>query len=202
MAARLFATSTYGMMVSMTESAVRKTIGARLLQAGLTRLSRRDRRRLFLLLRRSRISRDVHKDFESQLTIGQRLADQVAEFGGSWTFILIFATFLVAWVVLNSIILISTAFDPYPYIFLNLLLSMIAAIQAPVIMMSQNRQAMKDRLAAQHDYEVNLKAEIEVLALHDKLDSLRTGQIEEILVKQQKQIELLTDLVARLSAKP
>lgn len=186
----------------MSEKLARRTIGARLLQAGLTRLSRQDRRRLFLLLRRSRISRDVQKDFESHLTFGQRLADQVAEFGGSWTFILIFATFLVAWVVLNSIILISTAFDPYPYIFLNLLLSMIAAIQAPVIMMSQNRQAMKDRLAAQHDYEVNLKAEIEVLALHDKLDSLRTGQIEEILVKQQKQIELLTDLVARLSAKP
>lgn len=155
---------------------------------------------MFLLLRHSHISRDIHKDFESKLTFGQRLADRVAEFGGSWTFILIFAAFLVAWVVLNSVMLVSSAFDPYPYIFLNLLLSMIAAIQAPVIMMSQNRQAIKDRLEAQHDYEVNLKAEIEVLALHDKLDSLRTGQIEDMLNKQQKQIELLTDLIARLPA--
>ena len=99
---------------------------------------------------------------------------------------------------MNSVLLGSGAVDPYPYIFLNLLLSMIAAIQAPVIMMSQNRQSMKDRMAAQHDYEVNLKAEIEVLALHDKLDALRVDLVAEILAKQQKQIELLTELVSRL----
>jgi uncharacterized membrane protein len=94
---------------------------------------------LYVLLRRSRISRDVQKDFESRLTLGQRLADRVAAFGGSWTFNMIFAAFLASWVVLNSIMLASSPFDPYPCIFLNLILSMIAAIQAPVIMMSQNR---------------------------------------------------------------
>jgi uncharacterized membrane protein len=175
----------------------RKTIAARLLQAGLKRISRHERNRLALLLRRSRIARDVQSEFEKNLTFGQRLADRVAEFGGSWTFILLFAAVLLLWVAFNTFVFASQAFDPYPYIFLNLLLSMIAAIQAPVIMMSQNRQAMKDRLAAQHDYEINLKAEIEVIALHDKLDALRTGQLAEIAALQQKQIELLAGLVSR-----
>ena len=107
------------------------------------------------------------------MTIGQKLADRVAEFGGFWTFITIFGVILVASVFTNSWLLMIQAFNQYPYIFLNLILSMFAAIQAPVIMMSQNRHNVKDRLAAQHDYAVNLKAELEVIVLHDKFDAVR-----------------------------
>ncbi|MCG7503512.1 DUF1003 domain-containing protein [Mesorhizobium retamae] len=110
-------------------------------------------------------------------TTGARVADAVARIGGSWSFIIAFIVFLVAWALLNSVLLAREAFDPYPYIFLNLVLSMLAAIQAPVIMMSQNRQAERDRAAAAHDYEVNLKSEIEIMALHEKLDELRHSQI-------------------------
>lgn len=110
-------------------------------------------------------------------TTGARVADAVARIGGSWSFIIAFIVFLVAWALLNSVLLTREAFDPYPYIFLNLVLSMLAAIQAPVIMMSQNRQAERDRAAAAHDYEVNLKAEIEIMALHEKLDELRHSHI-------------------------
>ena len=113
-------------------------------------------------------------------TFGERIADKVATFGGSWTFIGLFAFVLVAWVLLNSLWL-RHPFDVYPYVFLNLLLSMLAAVQAPVIMMSQNRQAAKDRADAENDYAVNLKAELEILALHDKLDALRVDRIEALL---------------------
>ncbi|MBL6454707.1 DUF1003 domain-containing protein [Belnapia sp. T6] len=142
---------------------------------------------------RSVISRNVERDFAGELTFGQRIADRVAEFGGSWSFIIAFGLFLLAWTVLNA--LLPRPFDAYPYIFLNLLLSMIAALQAPIIMMSQNRQAARDRLDAAHDYEVNLKAEIEIMALHEKLDQLRTREIEALLARQQEQIELLTRLL-------
>jgi uncharacterized membrane protein len=128
---------------------------------------------------------------------GERIADAVARVGGSWAFITIFMAALLGWIVLNSLILGSSAFDRYPYIFLNLLLSMLAALQAPVIMMSQNRQATIDRQLAGHDYEVNLKAEIEIMALHEKMDSLRSEQLAAMLDKQQEQIELLTKLLAR-----
>lgn len=175
----------------------RKTIARRLMDAGLSRMSRQDRKRLFLLLRRSRISRDVQVEFDEGRSFGERLADRVAEFGGSWSFIIVFAAILIVWVALNSAVLAASAFDPYPYIFLNLLLSMIAAIQAPIIMMSQNRQSAKDRLATKHDYEINLKAEIEIMALHDKLDGMRTEQIGEILKCQQVQIDLLADLLQK-----
>lgn len=130
-------------------------------------------------------------------TSGQRLADAVARVGGSWTFIGIFIAALLGWIALNGRSLGNAAFDPFPYIFLNLLLSMLAALQAPVIMMSQNRQATVDRQMAAHDYEVNLKAEIEIMALHEKLDALRSEQLAGMLVKQQEQIELLTKLLAR-----
>ncbi|MFC7690342.1 DUF1003 domain-containing protein [Paeniroseomonas aquatica] len=143
---------------------------------------------------RAIISRDVEQGFAEQLSFGQRLADQVAVFGGSWSFIIVFAVILAAWVLLNTLLLVRP-FDAYPFIFLNLILSMLAAIQAPVIMMSQNRQAARDRADAAHDYEINLKAEIEIMALHDKLDHLRTEQIEALLTKQQEQIALLTRLL-------
>lgn len=160
-------------------------------------LPARERHVVQRFVQRLHISRDVNREFGDDRSFGQRLADRVATFGGSWTFILLFAAVLVSWVVLNSVLLArrGAAFDPYPYILLNLFLSMLAAIQAPVIMMSQNRQAQKDRLNAAHDYEVNLKAELEILGLHTKLDELRDQQWTELLSLQREQIELLTRLV-------
>jgi uncharacterized membrane protein len=119
---------------------------------------------------------DVNEWFDSQLTYGQRLADRVAEFGGSWGFIIGFGVILVGWIAVNTMALLRQPFDPYPYILLNLVLSCLAAVQAPVIMMSQNRQEAKDRLHAEHDYQVNLKAELEIRQLHWKLDQLLTHQ--------------------------
>ena len=125
------------------------------------------------------------------------MADKVASFGGSWTFISLFMAVMVTWIFLNSFILIKLngPFDPYPYILLNLVLSMLAAIQAPIILMSQNRQAYKDRLSAEHDYEVNLKAELEITGLHEKMDSLREKQWSELISIQQEQLGLLRQLL-------
>ncbi|MFB9241567.1 DUF1003 domain-containing protein [Massilia antarctica] len=128
---------------------------------------------------------------EDDATFGQRAADAVASFGGSWTFIMLFALVLVSWVVLNSFLLTRVGakpFDPYPYILLNLFLSMLASIQAPVILMSQNRQGEIDRLNAQNDYEINLKAELEIMALHEKMDALKMHKITEM---QHEQLRLL-----------
>lgn len=148
------------------------------------------------LSKRRHISRNTQQEFDETLTLGQRLADRIAVFGGSWTFILLFLGLLLSWVVLNTLILARVGpFDPYPYVFLNLILSTLAALQAPVIMMSQNRYAAKDRAAAEHDYEVNLKAELEILALHQKIDTLRETQWTELLRLQQEQIQLLTRLL-------
>ena len=149
--------------------------------------------------KRLHISRNIHRELVQRLSFGQRLADRVASFGGSWTFILIFLSMMIAWIVVNSILLTRSGkqpFDPFPYIFLNLVLSMVAALQAPVIMMSQNRHAAKDRLAAEHDYEVNLKSELEILALHEKVDTLREQQWLELVAMQKEQIQLLTKLLA------
>ncbi len=152
------------------------------------------------LAERTHIARNVAQDFSEQQTFGQRLADKVAAFGGSWTFISIFAVVLVIWVLLNSFVLIrySESFDPYPYILLNLFLSMLAAIQAPIILMSQNRQAYKDRLSAEHDYEVDLKAELEIMTLHEKIDLLREKQWSELISIQQEQLSLLSQLIEDL----
>ncbi len=151
---------------------------------------------LHRILDRKRIARNPRKEYEEQLTFGQRLADKVAAFGGSWRFIILFGATLLAWVILNSVILASrnAAFDPYPFILLNLFLSMTAALQAPVIMMSQQRQAVKDRLDAAHDYEINLKAELEIASLHEKMDELREKQWGALVEQQQEQIRLLTQL--------
>ena len=145
------------------------------------------------------IARNTAKEFDEKTTLAQRAADVVAGFGGSWTFIAIFAAIFVVWVGLNSFILAKhdTSFDPYPYILLNLFLSMLAAIQAPVILMSQNRQAEKDRLNAEHDYEVNLKAELEIMLLHEKVDLLREGQWAELLAIQTEQLRLLGELIEK-----
>jgi uncharacterized membrane protein len=146
---------------------------------------------------RTPISTNIVQDFSEQLTFGQKMADKVASFGGSWIFLSIFMGMMITWVILNSFILakLGSSFDPYPYIFLNLILSMLSAIQAPIILMSQNRQDYKDRLNAEHDYEVNLKAELEIIRLHEKVDSLREKQWKELIAIQQEQLRLLTQLV-------
>ena len=171
---------------------------------GYDSLSERERKVVRHFTERLHVSRNVNREFEDKLTFGQRLADRVASFGGSWTFIIIFAAILLSWVLLNSYILArrGDSFDPYPYILLNLFLSMLAAIQAPIIMMSQNRQAAKDRLDAAHDYEVNLKAELEILSLHEKLDELRERKWEELILMQQEQINLLTELLRDKGVNP
>lgn len=140
-----------------------------LLHAGVAPLPERDRRVLLRVARRMHAARDLNREFEERRTVGERLADRVAAIGGSWAFIVGFCAMMIGWAGLNTLVL-AGGFDPYPYVFLNLLLSMLAALQAPIIMMSQNRQAAKDRLAAALDYEVNLKAETEIAALHDKVD--------------------------------
>ena len=121
-----------------------------------------------------RTSRDVREIVDEQATFGEHMSDKVAAIGGSWKFIMVFAAVLLGWMLLNTEILgkLGRAFDPYPFIFLNLMLSTVAAIQAPIIMMSQNRQSTKDRIAAAHDYEVNLRAELEIMRLHAKVDAL------------------------------
>jgi len=140
------------------------------------------------------LSTNVEAEFEQEWTFGERLADRIAAFGGSWPFLICFGVFLAAWIVTNSAVLYWRPIDPYPFILLNLVLSSLAAIQAPVIMMSQNRQEAKDRMRAQHDYQINLKAELEIRHLHEKLDHLLSHQWERLVEIQQLQLEVLSEL--------
>lgn len=143
------------------------------------------------------LASNVDAQFEKAWTFGERLADRIAEFGGSWTFLIIFGAFLLCWIVMNSLVLLWKPVDPYPFILLNLLLSCLAAIQAPIIMMSQNRQESKDRVRAQHDYQVNLKAELEIRQLHEKIDHLLSHQWERMVEIQEVQMELLAEIGKR-----
>jgi uncharacterized membrane protein len=143
------------------------------------------------------ISENVDRQFERTWSLGERLADRMAAFGGSWNFLIGFLLFLGFWIALNAFVLITRPFDPYPFILLNLVLSCIAAVQAPVIMMSQKRQEAKDRLRSQHDYKINLKAELEIRQLHEKLDHLLSHQWERLLEVQEVQLELLEELGGR-----
>jgi uncharacterized membrane protein len=140
------------------------------------------------------LSRNLNQEFEGSFTFGQRLADRIAGFGGSWTFISIFMIVLVIWMGINTWILLAKPFDPYPYILLNLVLSCLAAIQAPVILMSQNRHEARDRLQADHDYQINLKAEIEIRKLHEKLDHLLMHQWQRLMDIQQLQVNLMEEI--------
>ena len=150
------------------------------------------------------ISRNVTKDYDAETTFGQRAADKVATFGGSWTFVGLFAAVMLFWVGTNAYLLLSRGktFDPYPYILLNLFLSMLAAIQAPIILMSQNRHSERDRISAEHDYEVNLKAELDIMLLHEKMDQLREKQWAELLAIQNEQLKLLAHLVPEKAPTP
>lgn len=140
------------------------------------------------------LSADIGKQFERKLTFGEQLSDQIAEFGGSWKFLISFGAVLLLWIVVNGVVLTTHAFDPYPFILLNLVLSCLAAVQAPIIMMSQNRAEARDRLRAENDYKVNLKAELEIRHLHEKLDHLLRRQYNRLFEIQQIQIELLQEI--------
>jgi uncharacterized membrane protein len=145
------------------------------------------------------LTENIEKQFERKLTFGEHLSDKIAEFGGSWRFIISFGAVLLAWITLNAAILVNRGFDPYPFILLNLILSCLAAIQAPIIMMSQNRAEARDRLRAENDYKVNLKAELEIRHLHEKIDHLLRRQYNRLFEIQQIQIELLEEISQRKS---
>ncbi|OWY19883.1 DUF1003 domain-containing protein [Sphingobacteriales bacterium UPWRP_1] len=147
------------------------------------------------------LSENIEPEIEAKLTYGQKLADNIAEFGGSWSFIMIFFSFLLLWIAMNVWVLTAKPFDPYPFILLNLILSCLAAIQAPVIMMSQNRQEQKDRQRAEHDYKINLKAELEIKLLSEKIDHLLVHQNKKLLEIQEMQIDYLEDLLKKIDNK-
>lgn len=147
------------------------------------------------------LSENIEPEIDTGLTFGQRLADRIAEFGGSWTFIVLFFSFLLIWMAINIWVLAAKPFDPYPFILLNLILSCLAAIQAPIIMMSQNRQEQKDRARNEHDYKVNLKAELEIRLLNEKIDHMMVHQSRRLLEIQEIQVDYLEQLVKGKSAK-
>lgn len=144
------------------------------------------------------LSENIQEEIEAELTFGQRLADKVASFGGSWTFIVTFFSFILIWMLTNIWFLATTPFDPFPFILLNLILSCLAAIQAPIIMMSQNRQEQKDRQRGEHDYKINLKAELEIQLLNEKMDHLLIHQNKKLLEIQELQTDYLEDLLKQL----
>ncbi len=157
-------------------------------------LSRLDEQVVTALRDEETVAANVNDEFADRLTFGERTADRVASFGGSWTFILIFAAILAVWMTFNRVTFSDAPFDPFPFILLNLVLSALAALQAPVIMMSQNRQGAKDRLQAEHDYRVNLKAELEIRLLHAKIDQLLTHQWQRLLEIQELQMDVMEEL--------
>jgi uncharacterized membrane protein len=156
-------------------------------------LSRLDLEVIESLKQQEILTQNVNLTFEGDLSLGERVADRVAGFGGSWTFIITFFTVLVVWMAVNTTLILTRPFDPFPFILLNLVLSCLAAIQAPIIMMSQNRQESRDRLRSENDYQVNLKAELEIRHLHEKIDVLLKHQWQKLLEIQQIQIDLMKE---------
>ncbi|MFH5797824.1 DUF1003 domain-containing protein [Haladaptatus sp. CMAA 1911] len=159
------------------------------------KLSENEEEVLDSLANRELITEDVLEEYDRQLTLGERMADRLSAFGGSWKFLFLFGVFIGMWILVNALALFGVQFDPYPFILLNLVLSLLAAIQAPVIMMSQNRQENLDRTHAEHDYRVNLKAELEVRQLHEKLDHLLVHRWQQLMELQEIQTELIEDVV-------
>jgi len=174
----------------------RHATAQKLLQTELEKLPSDERLIVERFISRGRIARNIMREFDAQLTFGERMADRVAAIGGSWRFIGGFGIFLLLWMIFNTFVLAARAYDPYPYILLNLLLSCLAALQAPIIMMSQNRQAEIDRMQAQNDYEVNIKAELEILQLHEKLNELREQDWAGLLEVQHYQTQMLEKLAS------
>ncbi len=144
------------------------------------------------------LSENINEEYEQTLTFGDRIADKVAEFGGSWKFIIWFAVVLAIWITVNTVLVIAGPFDPYPFILLNLVLSLLAAIQAPIIMMSQNRQEDRDRIRAENDYQVNLKSEMEVRLINEKLDQLLHQEMRRFMEVQEIQMEMLNEVHAKV----
>lgn len=175
----------------------RRETARRLLQSEIEKLPVEEREIVARFIANRRVSRNIVQEYERSAGIGERIADKVAQVGGSWTFIILFLACLVAWMAFNTVVLAKGAFDPYPYILLNLCLSCVAAIQAPIIMMSQNRQGAIDRLRAQNDYEVNVKAELEIMQVHEKLNDLRERDWATLVELQNQQVELLQTLMQR-----
>jgi len=172
----------------------RKNYVKEVLEEEIGELSALDQEVIESLQQHEILSNDLSKQFERKLTFGERLSDHIAEFGGSWKFLITFGAVLVIWIAINGVLLVTQAFDPYPFILLNLILSCLAAVQAPVIMMSQNRAEARDRLRAENDYKVNLKAELEIRHLHEKIDHLLRRQYNRLFEIQQIQIELLEEI--------
>ena len=140
------------------------------------------------------ISKNIEGQLEQKWTFGERLADKIATFGGSWAFLICFSAFLAVWILVNTVVMVKHPADPYPFILLNLMLSCLAAIQAPIIMMSQNRQEAKDRMRSENDYQVNLKAELEIRHLHEKIDHLLMHQWDRLAKIQEIQLDLLSEM--------
>ena len=172
----------------------RKNYVKEVLQEEIGELSALDNEVIESLQQHEILSSNLSKQFERKLTFGERLSDRIAEFGGSWKFLITFGAVLFIWIVGNGVVIVTRAFDPYPFILLNLILSCLAAVQAPIIMMSQNRAEARDRLRAENDYKVNLKAELEIRHLHEKIDHLLRRQYNRLFEIQQIQIELLEEL--------
>ena len=184
-----------------SERVNRRLTAQKLLQVELEKLPTDERIIVERFISRGRIARNIQREFDAQLTFGEKMADRVATIGGSWTFIICFMIFLIGWMAFNVFILMQRAFDPYPFILLNLVLSCLAALQAPVIMMSQNRQGEIDRMQAQNDYEVNIKAELEILQLHEKINELRENDWTNLMTMQQQQIELMQKTLVEICQK-
>jgi len=168
-----------------------------LLQTEIDNLAADERAAIRRFIAGERVSRNIVREHERALTLGERISDKVASIGGSWTFIGLFLSVLVLWMVFNSFVLLRGAFDPYPYILLNFVLSCVAAIQAPIIMMSQRRLGDADRMHAEHDYEVNVRSELEIMQLHEKLDELRERDWAYLVEMQRRQIEMLQQLLGQ-----
>lgn len=163
-------------------------------KGGLTNL---ENKVLDSLKEQETIAQNINIEFDKQLTFGERISDKLASFGGSWRFIIIFFIMLAIWIIINSISLLNKTFDPYPFILLNLILSCLAAMQAPIIMISQNRMETKDRLRARSDYLVNLKAELEIRNLNERIDNLLTDQWQRLLEIQKIQMDIMNELVEK-----
>jgi len=172
----------------------RKNYVKDVLEDEIGELSALDHEVIEILRQHEIVSSNISKQFDRKLTFGERLSDRIAEFGGSWKFLITFGAVIVVWIITNAVILMTRAFDPYPFILLNLILSCLAAVQAPVIMMSQNRAEARDRMRAENDYKINLKAELEIRHLHEKIDHLLRRQYNRLFEIQQIQIELLEEL--------